>query len=86
MRLQHLGREVVEGAAHSVTPIVRRMDGPAEIADFDLAVQAHEDVLRFDVAVDDVFLVQELQRTRHLGDILRREGFGETLRFPQVFV
>ena len=86
MRLQHLGREVVEGAAHGVPPVIRRMDGPAEIADFDLAVQAHKNILGLDVAVDDVFLVQELQRTRHLRDVLRRQGFGETLRFPQVFV
>ena len=86
MRFQHLWREVVEGAAHGVAPIIRRMDGPAEIADFDLAVQAHKNILGLDVAVDDVFIVQELQRTRHLRDVLRRQGFGETLRFPQVFV
>ena len=86
MRFQHFRGEVVEGAAHGVTPIIGRMHTPSEVRDFDLPVQAHEDILGFDIAVYHMLPVQEFECTRHLRDILRGEGFGEALRFAEVLV
>jgi len=62
------------------------MHTPAEIADFDLAVDADEDVLGLDVAVHDVLLMQVLQRAGHLRDVLRGLPLGEFAGFAQVLV
>ena len=62
------------------------MHAPPEIADFDLAVQAHEDILGFNIAVHDVLFVQVLERRGHLGNVLRGLPFGEFLGFAQVLV
>lgn len=84
--LEHLRREVVEGAAHSFAAVVGRVDGPAEVADLDLAVNTDEDVLRFDVPVHDVLLVEIFERRGHLGDVLRGFPLGEPLLPPEVLV
>ena len=62
------------------------MDTPPEIADFDLAVDAHQNILRLDVAVHDVLLMQVLERAGHLGDVLRGLPLGELAGFAQVLV
>jgi hypothetical protein len=46
------------------------MNGPPEVADFQFAVDADEDVFGFDVAVDDVFSVEVDEGVGHLGDVL----------------
>ena len=84
--LDHLWREVVEGAAERVAAVVGRVHAPAEIRDLDLAVDAHQDVLGLDVAVDDVLAVQVAQRRRHLRDVLRGLPLGEPALAPQVLV
>lgn len=48
------------------------MNGPAKVADFELAVDADEDVFGLDVPVDDVFGVEVDEGVGHLGDVLRR--------------
>ena len=45
------------------------MNAPSEIRDLDLAVDADEDVLGFDVAVDDVLFVQVVEGEGHLVDV-----------------
>lgn len=45
------------------------MNAPSEIRDLDLAVHANEDVLGFDVSVDDVLFVQVGQGEGHLVDV-----------------
>lgn len=84
--LDHLGGQVVEGAAHGLAAAVRGVDAPAEVGDLDLAVDADEDVLGLDVAVDDVLAVQVAQRARHLRHVLRRLPLREPALAPQVLV
>lgn len=62
------------------------MDAPAEVGDLDLAVDADEDVLGLDVAVDDVLAVQVAQGAGHLGHVLRGLPLGEPVLAPQVLV
>lgn len=60
-RLEHLRGQVVEGAAHGLAAVVGGVDAPAKVGDLELAVDADEDVLGLDVAVDDVLAVQVAQ-------------------------
>jgi hypothetical protein len=46
------------------------MYAPSKIGQFDLPVYAHQNVLGFDITVDHVFLVQILESSCHLSDIL----------------
>lgn len=84
--LDHLWRQVVQGSAHGVAAIVGRVHAPAKIADFDLAVDADQNVLGLDVAVHDVLLMQVLERAGHLRDVLRGLPFRELAGFAQVLV
>ena len=52
--LNHLGREVVQGSAQGLAAVVGRVDGPAKVANLELPVEANQEILRLDVAVDDV--------------------------------
>jgi hypothetical protein len=70
LALDHLGREVVERAAEGRPAVRRGVDGPAKVADLQVAVQAEEDVFRLDVAVDDVLRVQVVERVGHLRHVL----------------
>jgi len=62
------------------------MHTPPKIRDLDFAVDADENVLGLNVAVDDVLLVQVLERGRHLSDVLCSLPFRETLLAAQVLV
>lgn len=52
----------------------------AEISDFDVAVRVEKDVLGFQVAVHDVFVVQMIERQRYLCGIEFSYGIWESLR------
>jgi len=47
------------------------MDGPAKISNFELSVDTQEQVLRFDVSMDDFSLVAVHQRTGEFRNILQ---------------
>ncbi len=57
-------------------PRAGRVDGPAEIGDLQLPVDANQDVLRFDVPIDHVLRVAILQGVRHLEHVLQEGGDG----------
>lgn len=46
------------------------MHAPSEIGYFEFPVEAYEEVLWFDIAVDDVFAVKVPERVCHLVDVL----------------
>lgn len=85
-RLDHLWRQVVESTAKRSAAVVGGVDAPPEIRNLDLAVDAHQNVLGLDVAVDDVLAVQVAQRRRHLGNVLGRLPLGEAVLLAQVLV
>lgn len=62
------------------------MDAPSEVADFDLPVDADEDVLGLDVPMHDVFLVEVLEGGRHLRYVLGCLGLGEALLLAEMLV
>lgn len=84
--LEHLRGQVVEGSAHSVAAVVGRVDGPAEIRDFDLAMYTDQDVLWLDVAVHDVLLVEVLERRGHLRNVLGSLPFWKALLAAEMLV
>lgn len=67
--LHHLRGQVVEGAAQGAAPAVGRVHGPAKVCDLEVPAQADEQVLRLDVAVDDVLGVAVGQGARQLRDV-----------------
>lgn len=85
-RLDHLGREVIQRAAHGLPPVVGSMDAPAEIRDLDLAVDADQDVLRLDIPVDNMLAVQVSQRGSHLGNVLGGLPLGEAVRAAKMLI
>ena len=71
--VDHLGRKIVQGSAECLTAIAGRMDTPAEIADLEIALDAKQQILWLDVAMNDVLAVEVGQCVCHLGDVLWRE-------------
>lgn len=59
------------------TPRWGRVDTPAEVGHFEVAGDADEQVLRFDVAMDHALRVAILKGGRELRDITRRAGIVE---------
>ena len=84
--LDHLGGEVVEGAAQGVAAGGRGVDRPAEVGDLDLALRPDEEVLRLDVAVDDVLRVAVGQGLAEVGDVPGRGALGEPAAVGQFLV
>jgi hypothetical protein len=78
-----LGRHVVRGAEHAPVggqPLLVERAGDAEVGDLGRALLVDQDVLRLDVAVDDVARVREAERSRDLdrvGDRLPDRQFAE---------
>lgn len=72
----HFWRKVVERAAERPSAVRWRVHAPPKISNLELAVDAKEDVLGLDVAVDDVFAVEVMQCVGHLGNVLCREHKG----------
>lgn len=62
------------------------MHRPTEITDFDLSVYSHQDVLRLDVSVHDMLLVQIFQGRGHLCDVLGSLPLGKAFLFPKELV
>lgn len=46
------------------------MNAPAEVGDLQFAIQAKKEVLRFDIAMDDVLAVEVRKCIGHLVDVL----------------
>ena len=62
------------------------MYAPSEIRKLDLAMDTDKDVFRFDVPVHNVFLVETLERCRHLRNILSRSPFWKSIGLAKVLV
>lgn len=84
--LDHLGRQIIQGATHGLSPVVGSMHAPPEIGNLELAVDADEDVFGLDVPVDNVLAVQITQGRRHLGNVLGSLPFREAVLPAQVLV
>src|SRR5216684_1276999 len=67
--LNHLRREVVECAAECGALVTWCMDAPAKIANFELAINAQEKILRLDISMDDVLGVEVGKCVSHLMDV-----------------
>lgn len=73
----------------TISLIVFRVVGPAEtgaeaeVGEFDVAVTVDEDVVWFDVAVDEAHLVHALHRARQLRDVEPRQVLFEDAQFYQ---
>lgn len=61
------------------------MHTPAEIRELDLSVYSHQNILWFDIPMDDMLAMQVLQSAGHLRNILSRLPLWEPIRPPQVF-
>mmetsp|Transcript_37548 Transcript_37548/g.93369 ORF Transcript_37548/g.93369 Transcript_37548/m.93369 type:complete len:203 (-) Transcript_37548:257-865(-) len=62
------------------------MDRPPEVRDLELALNADEQVLRLDVAVDDVLLVAVHEGARQRRDVRRRAPLAKPLALLQLFI
>jgi len=77
---QHLRRHVLQRPAEGVPLFVAAgFDAPAEVANLEDVVVAHEQVLGLDVPVDEAVLVQEVEPRAHLDE--KVEGFVLCKRF-----
>ena len=84
--LDHFGGKVVQSAAQGVAAGGGGVDRPAEVGDLDLALGADEEVLRLDVAVDDVLLVAVGQGLAEVGNVPGRGALGEAAAVGQLLV
>lgn len=66
--LSHFRRDVVEGAAESAALLIS-FDGPPEVGDFEVVTQT-DDVLRFEVPMNDSVPVQILYSGENLLDVV----------------
>lgn len=62
------------------------MHAPSEIRNLELTMDTDEYVLRFDIPMNHMFPVQELQRRRHLGNIRRGLPFWEPSFATKMFI
>ncbi len=81
LALDDLGRKVVRSAHDGVGlgEGVFEDASDAEVAELDVVLAGEEDVLRLQVAVQDLLLVTVLQRKGHLREPIEDLGFGEVL-------
>ena len=84
--LHHLRREVVERPAQRLAPAVRRVHGPTEVRDLQLALDADEQVFGLDVAVDHVLLVAVQQSLGQRRNVRRRALLAEPLALLELLV
>lgn len=56
--LHHLRRQVIQGTAERRPAVSRGMHAPAEVTDLQLAVDTEQNVLWFDITVDDMLRVE----------------------------
>ena len=68
---EDLGGQVLGRAAEGVGRVVLGQVrlGETEVAEGDMAVGIQQDILRFEISIDDVVLMQVLQRQDQLGDV-----------------
>ena len=81
----HFGWKVVEGSAECCATRCRGVDGPTEVCELEIAVQADEDVLWLDVAVDDVLCVAVVDGVAHLDDVVCRRLLVESFSVAEHF-
>lgn len=70
LAIDHLRRQVVERAAHRLALVRLGVRRPAEVGQLHVVVGGQHDVLRLQVAVDDVIAVAVVQRVGHLVRVL----------------
>ena len=76
--LDHLGGEVIRGAAEGVGQVGDELGEP-EIGEFDVAVRGDEDILGFEITVDDGDGMQVVDRHRYLCRVELGHGVRESL-------
>ena len=59
---------------------------PTEVANLELTVNTKQEVLGFDIAVDNVFRMQVRKSVRHLIDVDRAPAFGERTRLVELLI
>jgi hypothetical protein len=69
MALDHLGREVVKGAAEGGPPVTGGVYASAEITNLELTVDAQEKILGLDIVMDNVFGMEIGQCVGHLVNV-----------------
>ena len=62
------------------------MHTPSKVRDLDLSMDSHEDILRLDISVHNMLLVEIPQGCCHLCDVLCCFPFGKSVLFPQMFI
>lgn len=75
LAVDYLGRHVFHGAAKAVRLAVQRLLRQSEIGERYVALLVQEDVLRFQVPIDDPDAVQVVQRQRQFGLQLNAKKF-----------
>mmetsp|Transcript_24980 Transcript_24980/g.60132 ORF Transcript_24980/g.60132 Transcript_24980/m.60132 type:complete len:362 (-) Transcript_24980:88-1173(-) len=75
--LDHLGGQIVEGAAQRVPTGGRGVDAPSEVGDLNVVVRTQQQILRLDVAMDDVLRMTVLHGRAQVADEARGRAFRE---------
>lgn len=84
--LDHLWRQVVERAAQRLASTAGRMHRPTKIRDLDVAAMVEQQILWFDVAMDDVVRVAVGESRRQGGDVVSGQWLGEAAGLLQNLV
>lgn len=85
-RLDHLRWQIVQGTTHGLSPAVGSVHTPAEVRDLDLVVYTDENVLRLDVAMNDVLAVEVPKSRGHLCDVTGSFPFWESVLSAKVLI
>lgn len=62
------------------------MHTPSEVRDLDLSMDSHKNVLRLDVPVHDMLVMEIRQRCGHLRDVLCCFPLWKSVFFPKMFI
>lgn len=57
LSIDHLGAQIVQGAAHGLAQFRRGVHGPPKICQLQCPIRGHQDILRFEISVDHIVLV-----------------------------
>ena len=84
--VDHFGRQIVQRTAHGLPTRRRRMYTPAKVGNLELAKVADQNVFRFDVSMNDLFLMADVDRVDNLKNVLGRRFVVELARLFQLVV
>ena len=78
---EDFGRDVVRSAADGLLllALILKLGGQPEVSKLDLHVLVEEEIAELEVAVDDLVLVQVLERVDDLGEVALHLDLGEPL-------